>query len=328
MSPNPSQTSWTVKEATEWAASFLHERMSVASNTYRLSPSAEQAAILRYEILTLLEHVTGWSRTKLLVETEGHLPKEVIADFRGKVEQRATGIPLQHILGEAWFYGRPFHIEPGCLIPRPETELLVESALTWMRKHNPKAVVADIGTGSGCIAITVALECPQTTVFAVDLSSDALAIARKNAGKLLGEESGSLTMEPAIRFHHGDGIEALRRPSTVWGDALNVLISNPPYIPSSDVDELDLEVRIHEPRLALDGGPDGLDIYRQFAELGSDIFADGPAALFFEVGMGQAQDVVRLFTEQHAERWIGWRFGVRKDLRGIERIVWGSNTDG
>ncbi|GMA50897.1 release factor glutamine methyltransferase [Alicyclobacillus contaminans] len=304
-------TAWTIREAEQWAASRLHEGFMETSRTFAAAPEEERADWVRHEALLLLEYATGWTRTKLLVSSGDTVPENAATVYQSYVERRVRGEPLQYIVGEAWFYGRPFTVRPGCLIPRPETEILVERAMDWVNDVRPDARIVDVGTGSGCIAVTMALACPRATVFAVDMSEDALAVAKENA-----QAHGA-----SVQFVHADGLMWLR--TTPESHAIHVWLSNPPYIPSVDVDGLDEEVRHWEPRLALDGGADGLDFYRGLAETGADKFGDGPAALFLEVGRGQASDVRRLFAEVHGHRWQGWRFGIIPDLRGVERVVWG-----
>jgi release factor glutamine methyltransferase len=311
-----SVTAQTIREAIAWGASLLHQGLSKQSQTFVGAPAEEQACLVQHEAMILLEHATGWSRTRILISLDHSLPDTAQASFRALVQRRAGGEPLQYVTGEAWFYGRPFAVRPGCLIPRPETEMLVECTVGWIRKHAPAARVVDLGTGSGCIAVTLALECPGTSVWALDISADALEIARRNA-----TQHGA-----GVTFVQGDGIDWLGRSAADGGTQLNVLVSNPPYIPSHDVNELDSEVRAWEPRLALDGGDDGLDIYRALSRLGASMFAPGQAALFLEVGAGQAQEVLELFAYVHQDQWSGWTFHAAKDLRGVDRIVWGERV--
>jgi release factor glutamine methyltransferase len=173
--------------------------------------------------------------------------------------------------------------------------------------------VVDLGAGSGAIAVTIAIECPQTTVCGIDVSAAALRIAAENAQRL-GARVAWRQMDGRRWLTEACLQQVSRRPS--------VLVSNPPYIPSADVERLDPEVRQHEPRLALDGGPDGLTWYRSIRDAGAGLFADGPAALFLEVGHDQADAVLQLFREA-AHRWPDWRFEALPDLRGIMRVVWG-----
>lgn len=311
--------------------------------------------LARNEAQWLLEWVTGWNRTTLLVSLQDGISDPVWERFWEAIQRRVNGEPLQYITGEAAFFGRTFHVEPGCLIPRPETELLSEAAITYIRsghgksdhdgldlapapkahfqragegRQTPATVrVADLGTGSGALAVTIALECPQARVWAVDVSADALRLARANATALGAAQS--------VTFVQDDGIEWLASLTSATGvpdavvpsaihvqNGLHILVSNPPYIPSEDIQSLDVDVRDYEPRLALDGGSDGLDFYRRLAALGQGVFAPGPAALFLEVGSGQAQDVKALFTAANAD-FSGWTFDVLRDLQGIERVVRG-----
>ena len=331
--------------------------------------------LARNEAEWLLGWVAGWNRTTLLVSLPDGISDEVWERFWEAIQRRVNGEPLQYITGEAAFFGRSFHVEPGCLIPRPETELLAEAAITYIRSGHagwshggsghagtghagtdladfahlqriagaiqptPIVRVADIGTGSGALAVTIALECPSARVWAVDLSVKALRIAGANATALGAAES--------VTFVQDDGIEWLASLTSATGvpdetvpsqrgvapdeavpsaiyvqNGLHILVSNPPYIPSEDIQALDADVRDHEPRLALDGGSDGLDFYRSLAALGQGVFAPGPAALFLEVGFGQAQDVKALFAATNAD-FVGWTFDVLRDLQGIERVVCG-----
>lgn len=287
---------------------FAIAELTAAGVGSRWLNEEERNHSLRSEAETLLLWATGWSRSRFVSSWQDELPAEAYAKLQEALEKRKSGLPLQYATGQAAFYGRLFSVRPGCLIPRPETELLADLAVDWIGAHRPSSTVADLGTGSGILAVTIRLECSQTTLYALDLSRKALDIARENA-HLLGAT-------PGIQFVHTDGLHWLKETPV----SLNVLVSNPPYIPSKDVDELDAEVRLHEPRLALDGGEDGLEIYRVLSELGDARFAPGPAAIFLEVGEGQAESVLRMM--QHS-RWENWTFAAEADLRGVLRVVWG-----
>lgn len=310
----------TIGEAMKWASSALHRSRHQASSLPQFGE--ERDRVIRFEVETLLCWVTRKSALHLLTSMHDLMTTSDIADFQKAVEQRGQGQPLQYITGFADFYGRSFHVRPGCLIPRPETEVLAEAAIGWMARYQGQARVIDVGTGSGILAVTIALEVPETSVYAVDLSTDALQIATENA-TLLGANM--------VTFVHGDGVDVLvsgAQPSSGLVRRWNVVVSNPPYIPSSDVQTLDGEVHKWEPRLALDGGEDGLDIYRRLSAVGSRVFADGSASMFLEVGAGQAEAVRDLFSLHAAERWPGWSFGIIPDLRGIDRVVWGQRLEG
>ena len=214
---------------------------------------------------------------------------------------RANRIPLQHLLGTAQFCGLEFRVNRSVLVPRPETELLAEAA--WaVAAVKESAVVLDIGTGSGCLAVAVAVHAEETTAHALDVSAAALNMARANA-----ERHG---VADRITFHEGDALVAL--PSAGLFD---VIVSNPPYIPSSEIESLQVEVRDHDPRLALDGGADGLEFYRSLAEhCLPRLRPDG--RLLLEVGDGQAQAVAELVLANG-----GRVLEILPDLNNIERIV-------
>lgn len=356
----------TVGPAMQWIMAEL-ARARVGS---RWLTDTERDHALRGEAEALLLWLTGWSRARLVSSLSEELPKPVRLRLKEAVAKRCQGLPLQYVMGQAAFYGRLFVVRPGCLIPRPETEILADLAVHWIQRYQPQAIVADVGTGSGILAVTIQLECPQTSVYAIDLSQEALDVAKENVDRLApvnmhwvhddglrwlrGAKAG-LSANTRVGADVGGDVDGGSATGTVAGTAteneaevnadartgsdtkvnvsadtdtevnVNVIVSNPPYIPSADVDHLDEEVRMHEPRLALDGGADGLDLYRGLSQLGEAIFAAGPAALFLEVGAGQAEDVLHLFTqgEQGDGRWPGWHFAVEADLRGLGRIVWG-----
>ena len=303
----------TVIQALRWAQEQWLREAPTAGDS---SETARLRDVAHFEAEVLFMHASGWTRTQLVTSLQEPVPEGIMERFEPAVKQRLERIPLQYITGEAFFYGRAFAVRPGCLIPRPETEVLVDEAAKWVNALCPDAAILDVGTGSGAIAVTMQLECPQSAVYAVDISADALAIAKDNSDRL----------QAPVRFIQGDGFRLLQDLAIRQADELpllNVVVSNPPYIPSADVLALDEEVRGHEPRLALDGGQDGLDFYRAIASVGDTAFCPGPAAVFLEVGMGQAKDVIGLFEEDANAKWARWEFDAVADLRGIERVVRG-----
>lgn len=316
----------TVHEALLWVSAQL-----LAANVgSRWLTEAERQHALRMEAETMLLWATGWSRSRLISSLSDALAVNAQTKLREVVRRRASGLPLQYATGQAAFYGRLFSVQPGCLIPRPETEVLADLAIAWIRQHRPASTVVDLGTGSGILAITIRLECPQSTAYALDLAEAALDMARENA-RMLGAAlspspspsfppssllraslspsppfSPSVSPSPGIEFIYTDGLRWLQESAVPF----NVLVSNPPYIPSRDVGALDDEVRLYEPRLALDGGEDGLAVYRALCELGDASFAPGPAALFLEVGEGQAEHVLAMFTESATASGLTSRPGL------------------
>ena len=217
-----------------------------------------------------------------------------------QVVRRTNREPLQHILGTANFFGYDFEVSPEVLIPRPETEQLVEWAFR-KTKNFPEPVIYDLGTGSGCIAITLAKRLPGATVIASDISEAALRLAKRNAARL--------GVETNVQFRQADG-HALTTEEQV-----HLLVSNPPYIPTAEILELQTEVLEFDPKLALDGGVDGLVFHRELAALGQALLLPG-GALLAEFGDGQESAIEKLFYDA---RWLSVDFA--NDLSGKPRIV-------
>jgi release factor glutamine methyltransferase len=216
------------------------------------------------------------------------------------VKRRGAREPLQHVLGTAEFHGRTFACDKRALVPRPETEQLVELALE-IAKDKPAATILDIGTGSGVIALTIALELPSATLHATDLSPDALALAAENATRH--------ALTDRLVFHQAD----LFPPDDARFD---LIIANLPYIPAEEIASLSPEVR-HDPASALDGGADGLDLIRRLIETAPDRLAPG-GALLLEIGLGQA-DAVNTLLSARKFRDIS----VRPDYQNIPRFAVG-----
>lgn len=261
-----------------------------------------------YNAELMVQHLLGWNKTQLLIHFEQPFPEEQRAAFDELVHRRGAGEPLQYLLGVQEFYGREFQVSSAVLIPRPETEFLVEEVLKQKRLFGSSPLLVDIGTGSGAIAITLAAEWPEARVIAIDISPDALAMARRNADKL--------GVAARIQFLQGD----LIAPLLEQGLRPDLVVSNPPYIPSADCEELDIEVRDHEPRLALDGGEDGLNPYRVISAALPVLWPDeGPAYVAYEVGIHQDRDVEAMIRAAVP----GVETGITPDLQGIGRVIWG-----
>lgn len=252
----------------------------------------------------LLEHVLRLEGTDFYAALGDPFPASGKEAWEAVVTRKAAGEPAQYIIGRQEFYGRPFAVSPSVLIPRPETELLVEAILQHGDRLWPNGApqALDIGTGSGAIAVTLAAERPNWRMVAGDISGAALEMAARNAA----------ANGVAVEFREGD----LLTPFA--GAAVDILVSNPPYIPAADIAGLQPEVRDHEPRMALDGGPDGLGPYRAILEqLG--LLEALPRLIGFELGMGQARDVAALLEQ--AGHWS--TILIVPDLAGIERHVLG-----
>lgn len=299
----------------------LSDSLNIAEARNEASSFLERAGVSepKSNVELLLRYVLGVSGATYLAALRDPFPQDKVALWQEVIERKAKGEPAQYIIGEQEFYGLPFKVTPAVLIPRPETELLVEAVIqagdeVWARlasftkgKHeqfeerlSPKVV--DIGTGSGAIAAAVKHLRPQWQVEASDISPEALQVARGNVA----------TLGLDVSFRQGD----LLAPFA--GEVVDIVISNPPYIPASDIEELQPEVRDYEPRGALDGGDDGLNPYRIMMEQ-LPLLAQPPKVIGFELGMGQARDVAALLKETGLFREIR----IIRDLADIERHVIG-----
>ena len=242
----------------------------------------------RRNIEEMLAAVLKMPRLQLYLNFERVLTDAELEPLRAMVKRRAQREPLQHILGSVSFCGLEIGVSGAALVPRPETELLAERALEFLSTLNsaPSSVL-DFGTGSGCLAVTLAVRTPTARVHAVDVSADALALARDNAARHQASER--------IHFHCGDGFSALPQ-----GLQFDLIVSNPPYIPSAEIAALQPEVRDFDPRTALDGGADGLDFYRRFAGEAKAWLQPG-GKMMLEFGDGQAEALREIFS---AQNWV------------------------
>jgi release factor glutamine methyltransferase len=254
----------------------------------------------------LLAHVLRLPRLQLYLNFERVLKAAELDPLRELVRRRGAREPLQYLVGSTDFCGLELAVTPAVLIPRPETELLAERAWTFLNARagagGAPTAALDFGTGSGCLAITLATRCPAATVQALDLSEAALAVARANA-----ERHG---VAGRIQFHAGDGFAAL--PAAT---AFDLIVANPPYIPAAEIATLQPEVRDHEPRGALEGGVDGLDFVRRLAAEGAAWLRPG-GGLMLEFGDGQAAAAQDHFTR------AGWAdVTIEPDLTRRPRML-------
>lgn len=249
---------------------------ALAEGARRLRQAGIEEARVNVELL--LCHVLGTTRLRLLLDSQRPLSGAEAAALEELLQQRCLRRPLQHLIGTAPFLVHTIEVTPDVLIPRPETEVLVQEALACA-KTRPTAElrVLDFATGSGCIAIALAAKSPTTRVVALDVSTEALAMARQNAAH-------NKVME-RLEFRHGDGFAAMKS-----GERFDLIVSNPPYIASAEIETLQPEVRDHDPRGALDGGADGLDFYRRLAAEAGD-FLQPHGKLMLEFGEGQAEAI-------------------------------------
>ncbi|MFD0673379.1 peptide chain release factor N(5)-glutamine methyltransferase [Cohnella sp. GCM10027633] len=281
----------------------------------RLRQAGAEEADADAELLLL--YLLGMGKAELLRDWRESFPAGKREAWDRMLARKSAGEPVQYIVGEQYFYGRRFEVSPAVLVPRPETELLAEAVLTASDRlwpiggegvAMPVPVVLDVGTGSGALAVTLAAERPAWRVIASDLSPDALAMARGNAARLGVAER--------VAFVQGDLLSPFTGDGAADYPPIDVLVSNPPYIPSADIPGLQREVRAHEPHLALDGGEDGLNPYRAMSRQLSSL-RRLPRIVAWEVGMGQAEDVAAMLRE--AAAWSDVYFV--KDYAGIDRHV-------
>jgi release factor glutamine methyltransferase len=261
-----------------------------------LSHSDIEDAALEAELL--LRHTLNIDRAGLYVEFDRVLTSEQEADFWDKIERRMKGLPNAYITGISEFYGLEFYVDDGVLIPRPETELLVEKVIACAHNYS-SPVIADIGTGCGNIAISLAVNLPQASLSATDISDKALDTARRNCERH--------RVEKRIQLCSGVLLEPLKEP-------LDIIVANLPYVRTADLPAVNTNG--YEPRVALDGGEDGLDVIRRLcSQVGEKLSPGG--SLLLEIGMGQKDALVnhllRLFPTAKIE--------IARDLAGIDRVV-------
>ncbi len=250
----------------------------------------------------LLRHVFGWDRARLLAQPDAAVGEGPAARFRELVARRAARVPLQYLIGQQAFWKHEFLVTPDVLIPRPETELLVETALARLRDVK-RPVIADVGTGSGCIALSLAAERPDAEVHASDLSEPALVVARENARRL--------GLESRVAFHRGDLLEPLAH----LAGRVDLVLSNPPYVAASERDTLAPEVRDHEPAVALFGAEAPAQIYARLARAALPLLRPS-GQLAVEIGLGLQPTVQRAFEAAGLQV-----VDTLADLSGIARVV-------
>ena len=253
-----------------------------------------------YETWMLLEWKLGVDRAEYFMDPDAEVPQEQWNDLDAALRKRERRIPLQYLMGSCEFMGYSFAVDERVLIPRQDTECLVELAVEQMRRSPEPCRVLDLCTGSGCIGVSVKLLCPQAQVVLSDVSEGALAVAGENARSL----------GAPVELVQGDLFENVQ-------GTFDYILSNPPYIPSKVIDGLMPEVRDHEPRLALDGTEDGLHFYRRIVREATKRLRPG-GRLLFEIGQEQGEALLLLLQEAGYEETA-----IRQDLAGLDRIAVG-----
>ena len=264
----------------------------------------------RLDAWLLLEYTADISRAWYYAHPESEVNEEIVSEYLSLCQKRAEHIPLQHLTHQACFMGYDFYVDERVLVPRQDTEVLAEEALHQLRNmRNPR--ILDMCTGSGCLLLSLLMELPDATGTGVDISADALAVAERNRKNLELEKRAVLVQSDTFSgdyFQKNSGNISLE---------YDMLISNPPYIPTEEIGKLMEEVRFHDPVLALDGREDGLYFYRRITEQAGKYLKPG-GWLMYEIGCEQGADVSAIMQgEGFAE------VAVKKDLAGLDRVVIG-----
>ncbi len=254
----------------------------------------------------ILSHVIKRDRVWLITRRDDVLDDDDQRAFYDLVMRRARREPLQYIIGNQEFWGNDFMVTPDTLIPRPETELIIEATLELMPDRNGTVRIIDLCTGAGCLAVSLAKELTSAHIIATDTSEKALAVARENTRR---HAVGS-----RIRFLQGDLFEPLEELDI--REQVDIIVSNPPYVRTGDLPSLQPEVRDYEPAVALIAGPEGTEIHQRIISAAS-LFLKKHGTLIMEMGMGQAEALTRMV----GATGVYDKPGIQKDLAGIERVI-------
>jgi release factor glutamine methyltransferase len=289
---------WTIQKLLNWVSQYLTDK---AIDSPRLSAEL------------LLSHVLGLKRIELYTQYNKPVAGQELEKLRELVKRAGGHEPIAYLVGKTEFYSMEIIVTPDCMIPRPETELLVQRAIEFLRTRSGTQFVCDLCTGSGCIAVAVAKNYPNARIIATDICDAALAVAAKNIEKH--------QLQDKIKLLSGDLFDPIIPQLDVG--KFDLIVCNPPYVSSSEYEKLDTNVKDYEPRLALFAGDDGMDIYRRIMEK-VDQFLKSDAALIIEIGYGQGQAVKEMLEQTGSFSEIK----IEKDFHNNDRIVtaWKSNT--
>jgi release factor glutamine methyltransferase len=280
---------WTIQKLLTWVTDYLTQK---GVDSPRLSAEL------------LLSHVLGLKRIELYTQYNKVVGQEQLTQLRGIVKRAGEHEPVAYLVGRTEFYSIEFEVTPDCLIPRPETELLVQRSIEFLRKRAGPQQVCDLCTGCGIIAVTIAKNVPDTKAVATDISEPALAQAARNVEKH--------KLAERIELRHGDLFE----PLVPQLDVFDLIVSNPPYVTAAEYEALDRNVKDYEPRIALYAGPDGLDVYRRITDRVAE-FLKPDGVLLLEIGYQQGPAVRGLLEQTAAFAQIR----IDKDLQGRNRVV-------
>jgi len=282
---------WTIQSLLNWVTDYLTKK---AVDSPRLSAEL------------LLSHVLELKRIELYTQFDKPVEQQQLDCLHDLVKQASQHKPIAYLTGKIEFYSLELNVCPDCMIPRPETELLVERAIEFLRTRNGKQFVCDLCTGSGCIAIAIARNCPDANIIATDISDTALSVAAKNTEKH--------RLKSQIKLLCGDLFDPI--VPQLDTDKFDLIVCNPPYVSAPEYEKLSKNIKDYEPKVALYAGDDGLDIYRRIAKK-TDLFLKPDSALILEIGFAQGPVIKELlektgmFTEIRNE----------KDYHNNDRIV-------
>jgi release factor glutamine methyltransferase len=288
---NLAMQNWTIQKLLNWTTEYLTNK---GIDSPRLSAEL------------LLSHIVGLKRIELYTQFDKAIAKEQLDRLRNLVKRAGQKEPVPYLVGKTEFYSLELDITPDCMIPRPETELLVERAIEFLRTRTGEQFVCDLCTGSGCIAVAIARNYPDCRIIATDISDAALSVAARNIEKH--------QLKERIRLLCGDLFDPLAPQLDV--DKFDLIVCNPPYVSAAEFEKLDKNVKDYEPKLALFAGDDGLDVYRRIIEK-ADSFLKSDAALMLEVGYNQGQAVRELFEQVG----IFVEITIEKDVHDNDRIA-------
>ena len=290
---------WTIQKLLNWVTEYL---------------TSKDIDLPRLSAELLLSHVLGLKRIELYTQFERIVTGQQLDLLHGLVQRASQNEPIAYLVGKTEFYSLELNVTPACMIPRPETELLVERAIEFLRTRNGKQFVCDLCTGSGCIAVAIARNYPDCQIIATDISDAALSVAAKNIEKH--------RLKERIRLLCGDLFDPIMPQLDV--EKFDLIVCNPPYVSAAEFEKLGKNVKDYEPKLSLFAGDDGLDIYRRIIERVST-FLKSDAAVMLEIGYNQGQAVKQLLESLDfaRDRQAGC-FGeitIEKDFNNNDRIA-------
>jgi release factor glutamine methyltransferase len=282
---------WTIQKLLNWITEYLTKK--------RIDSPRLSAEIL-------LSGVLSMQRIDLYTQFDKQVSQEHLHRLHDLVKRAAQNEPVAYLLGKTEFYSLQFNITPDCMVPRPETELLTERAIEFLRTRPEKQLICDLCTGSGCIAIAIAVNCPDARLIATDICDAALSVAAKNLEKY--------HLKERIKLLCGDLFDPLIPQLDV--SKFDLIVCNPPYVSAAEFESLETNVKAYGPRIALYAGEDGLDVYRRIVEK-IDQFLRPDAALMLEIGYAQGQAVRELLEQTESFNKIS----IEKDFHNNDRIV-------